>query len=577
MLPPDLSKRISQAVQKSQAQEFVKDKLLKDVETLVTYHKNLPPEEYAEKLKYVTSMLHHFSQEFQVVIAQKLHDAGVIEKHTLLSLANARKKKKDKAQRGDDKPSPLKCVLGVIRDTVVEYWHNSSRAYVTVEDGKHFAADDHMFEAWVINLYSKRYEEPPPAEALNRGIAWTESRCLHEGDHHMAHVRVGGFWEGGELLGVYVDLANDKNEAIEIGFTDVKVVKGPLVRFIRTPAIDPLPYPQDSDGNHLAWFAERFGLDDSDYALLLGFLLAALHPLGPYPVLEITGEQGTGKSLLSKFIKMLIDPGKAALRSPAQNERDLMIWAYNSWLICMNNISGINGWLSDALCRLSWDGGFSTRKLYTDNQEIVFDQRRPIVVNGIGTTGAITRRPDLADRSIGIFLNAIPDEDRISEGDLIADFMKHYPFMLSELYSAVSMALRNYKHVELEAKPRMADVAIWVTAGEEALRLPRGSFVNALMKHTALVRAAIFEGDNFARLVYDYLAKFEGPIEVTSSELMEKLSYFLGDKKPPSWWPESADAFGRKLTRIAPLLRQQGIDIYYKRTGSKRVYRISKI
>jgi len=577
MLPPNLSKRISQAVQKSQAQEFVKDKIIKDVDALITSYKDLPPEEYSNKLKYITSMLPHFPEEFHLAIAQKLDDAGVIKKDKFLSMVRQHKRKKEKREEDDKRPSSLKCVLNVIKETVVDYWHNSSRAYVTVSGGRHFAVDDHMFEAWVTNLYSNKYEEPPPAEALNRGIAWTESRCLHEGSRHVAHVRVGAFYGEEGLLGVYVDLANDKNEAIEIGPTDVKVVKSPLVRFVRTPGIDPLPYPQNSDENHLAWFAERFALDDSDYVLLLGFLLASLHPLGPYPVLEITGEQGTGKSLLSKFIKMLIDPGKAALRSPPQNERDLMIWAYNSWLICMNNISGMNAWLSDALCRLSWDGGFSTRKLYTDNQEIVFDQRRPVVVNGIGTTGAITRRPDLADRSIGIFLNAIPDEDRISESELTADFIKHYPFMLSELYSAVSMALRNYKYVELEAKPRMADIATWVTAGEEAFRLPQGSFVNALMKHTALVKAIIFEGDNFAKLVYDYLVKFEGPIELSASELMEKLSYTLGDKKPPSWWPESAEMFGRRLTRVAPLLRQQGVDIVYKRSGGRRVYRISKI
>jgi len=39
--------------------------------------------------------------------------------------------------------------------------------------------------------------------------------------------------------------------------------------------------------------------------------------------------------------------------------------------------------VSDALCRLSTGGGFRTRRLHTDDDEVLFDARRPMVMEVI--------------------------------------------------------------------------------------------------------------------------------------------------------------------------------------------------
>jgi hypothetical protein len=46
----------------------------------------------------------------------------------------------------------------------------------------------------------------------------------------------------------------------------------------------------------------------------------------------------------------------------------------------------VPNWLSDTLCSLSTGGGFSVRALYTNNDEVLFDAARPIILNGIGDT-----------------------------------------------------------------------------------------------------------------------------------------------------------------------------------------------
>jgi hypothetical protein len=63
----------------------------------------------------------------------------------------------------------------------------------------------------------------------------------------------------------------------------------------------------------------------------------------------------------------------------------------------MSAPSGLPSWLSDTLCRLTSGGAFSTRRLFTDQDEILFAAARPVILNGIED---IITRPDLADRAI---------------------------------------------------------------------------------------------------------------------------------------------------------------------------------
>jgi hypothetical protein len=51
-------------------------------------------------------------------------------------------------------------------------------------------------------------------------------------------------------------------------------------------------------------------------------------------------------------------------------------------------------WISDTLCRLATGGGFAVRQLYTDQNEVLFDAARPVILNGVED---IVTRPDLAD------------------------------------------------------------------------------------------------------------------------------------------------------------------------------------
>ncbi len=134
---------------------------------------------------------------------------------------------------------------------------------------------------------------------------------------------------------------------------------------------------------------------EAQWVLVAAWLVGALRPRGPYPILLVTGEQGTAKSTTCRMFRRLIDPSAADVRAIPRSEHDLAVTAASSWIVAFDNVSRIQPWFSDALCRLLTGSGFSTRRLYTNRDEEIFFATRPVMLNGIGILGA---QADLLDR-----------------------------------------------------------------------------------------------------------------------------------------------------------------------------------
>jgi hypothetical protein len=144
-----------------------------------------------------------------------------------------------------------------------------------------------------------------------------------------------------------------------------------------------LPLPVPERGGSIEALRSFLNIPSrNDLVLIVAWLLAALRSGGLYPLLAISGEQGSAKTVLSKLLKALIDPNAAPVRALSREERELMIAANNGYLLAFDNLSGLPVWLSDALCRLATGGSFAVRQLYTDDEEMLFEAARPILLNG---------------------------------------------------------------------------------------------------------------------------------------------------------------------------------------------------
>jgi len=87
---------------------------------------------------------------------------------------------------------------------------------------------------------------------------------------------------------------------------------------------------------------------------------------------------------------------------------------------------------SDALCRLATGGSFAVRRLYTDDEEVLFEASRPILLNGIEDG---ISRPDLGDRAIFLTLAPIAEMERRPEADLWREFETARPRILGACWT----------------------------------------------------------------------------------------------------------------------------------------------
>lgn len=415
------------------------------------------------------------------------------------------------------------------------------------------------FRRWLARLFYLSGARAPSSQAMHDAINVLEGKAIFEGDKRTVHVRVAEHEDK-----IYLDLCNDAWQVVEISTAGWHVLDESPVAFRRAKAMLPLPLPvKDGAVAELRRFVH---MADAEWTLFVAWLVAALRPTGPYPVLDIQGEHGSGKSTACRMARALLDPNTAMIRSEPREPRDLMIASKNGWIIAFDNLSGIQAWQSDCLCRLATGGGFSTRTLYENDEETIFDAQRPSIINGIDD---VATRADLLDRCLLLNLPRIEQDQRRSEADLWKDFDEAQPRILGALLTATACALKNIDTTVLPALPRMADFALWATAAEPALGWSSGQFIAAYQANRAAGNEVALEASPVGKAVIDFVSDV-GEWSGTSTELLHELIRRVDDAtKRQRAWPATARPLGAAVKRLAPNLREAGIDVEFSRKGKR--------
>jgi hypothetical protein len=423
------------------------------------------------------------------------------------------------------------------------------------------------FRAWLRRRYYQATGEGASTGEIHSALDLLEARAQFDAPERAVHIRVA------ELAGhIYLDLADDHWRAVEIGPDGWRVIACPPVRFRRPPGMLALPVPER--GASIEVLNPFLNLSSrNDFVLIVAWLLAALRPGGPYPVLAISGEQGSAKTVLSKLLKALIDPNVAAVRALSREERELMIAANNSYVVAFDNLSGLPKWLSDALCRLASGGSFAVRQLYTDQEEVLFESTRPILLNGIED---VVNRPDLGDRAIFLTLPPIGDAQRRSAAELWRDFEIAQPRILGALLDAAVHGLTAMAGLHYDRLPRMADFALWAAACETAL-WPAGTFASAYSANRRAAIESIMEADPIATCLRSIMA--DRTTWTGSASDLLRLCAESARESPPGGiaWAKNPRALAGRLRRAQTFLRTLGIEITFSREGrmGRRMIRMS--
>lgn len=406
------------------------------------------------------------------------------------------------------------------------------------------------FRLWLKKRYYEETRGVPNGEAFHAATGVIEARAVFDGPECPVFLRTASHEDR-----LYIDLADADWRVVEVDATGWRVVAAAPVRFRRPSDMLPLPMPVKGSVKNLLPFLNLKAGDGR--ILAVAWLLAAMRPTGPYPLLALAGEQGSGKSGLSRMLRSLVDPAGVPLRAMPRDERDFFIAANRSHVLAFDNLSGISAAVSDVLCKVATGGGFATRTLYSDDEETTFQATRPVILNGIDD---VVTRPDLADRSIMLTLEPIPEDQRKPESELRADFESARPGIFGGLLDALSTGMRNLPSTRLDRLPRMADFALWVTACEPAL-WRAGAFMRAYGENREDVVVAVIEADPVAVAVHA-LVQNCGTWTGTASELLMALTALASGGRS---WPATAKVLAGRLKRAAPALRKTGVEVVFDR------------
>jgi len=341
------------------------------------------------------------------------------------------------------------------------------------------------FRDWLTANYYSEFETAPSSLALRAVLRTLEARAQY-GDSPAQKVdhRVG--FEGDPFAPskVFLDLANSAGEILEITSQGWTITDNLRQSFRHSPGMLALPTPtthQPPATSHpaLAELTRLFHLTPSARTRVLFWLASAARPTGPYPILVLRGPASSGKSLLARALRTLIDPSTAPLRRLPLRDRELVQLALHNWILIFDHVHRIPIKISEALCAISSGEAIETAQPdYRDSA--LAEVARPIILiaplDEAQSPWSPTR--SLSNRSLTIDLAPIAAPR--SEAAVWSDFEALRAPALAALADAVSSALFHVRDIQLGNIARFPDSVAWAAAAAPVLELDAAAIVEAV-------------------------------------------------------------------------------------------------
>jgi hypothetical protein len=423
------------------------------------------------------------------------------------------------------------------------------------------------FSKWLKRTFWDDTGEPLYGESLTAALAHAEMRASL-GPARELYARVAHLDDR-----VVVDAGDHGWGAYEITADGWTYLQRHPVAFVRSRGT--VAFAAPIRGRALVPLLKKILVLEEDTARLLASWAICAYYAGPYIVLVLHGEQGSGKTTAAKVLRSLTDPSAVPLRTPPRESRDLVVAARGARVVAYDNLSSLPQWLSDALSMIATGGGYEARQLFTDLDEVLVKLKRPILLNGIENPAVSA---DLLDRSLVASMQPIGEEKRRSEDEIEDDLAELGGELTGAVFAAISAALENLERVARPSWARMVDATRWALASAEALGTSAAKLEGTLKRNTARRDELVLEGSVFASAVIEFAVE-RGSWEGTTAELKGVLETETetgkanADKK--AVWPQTVQKVVAGRAREMPILRRQGVD--WQETATRRGVKVKTL
>lgn len=330
----------------------------------------------------------------------------------------------------------------------IDYDKSSNVMYATLEYNgrkKKVSVTDKLYITYITKMY---YEETGELvdERTIRNCLSLISFDLEFTEENPAQIYTNRYI--GKEDSVLIDMGNENLQYVEVSNGEYCIVDetNSNVKFcndsMRKP-IDVIPLEDlDLSGTLLKDLDKFINLTSDDLFILKIWLICSMNPNINCPILYLLGGAGTGKSSMQRIIAEIIDPNARGLVNwDETSNKDLAIMLDHSHLINFDNVSRITTKKSDLLCQSVTGGYFSTRRLYSDNDEITYNLKSRIIISSVENC---INREDLSSRSIYMSVPKLRNKGRIEETELMSLLNDERPQIISELLTILALSLDEY-------------------------------------------------------------------------------------------------------------------------------------
>ena len=158
------------------------------------------------------------------------------------------------------------------------------------EHREHWPVRSRDFRMWLSGRFYEATGSAIGGQALEDGLQILEARAVNEGPQYECFNRTGA--ADGKM---YLDLGDATWRAVEITATGWAVIEKAPIKLLRSKSMRALPAPE---AGCLIEELRRFVnvKSEDDFLLAIAWLIAALRHRGPFPILVVSGDAGSGKS-----------------------------------------------------------------------------------------------------------------------------------------------------------------------------------------------------------------------------------------------------------------------------------------
>jgi hypothetical protein len=381
---------------------------------------------------------------------------------------------------------------------------------------------------------------------------------------------------------IYYDLNNENWQCIKITKKGWGIVDNPCI--FKRPSNDGkqvFPIPANNTSQNRRYLKEEI-FDKSTIKYEHQKLIAELYTISlfipdiAHPMIIPIGPAASGKTLLLRLIKLIVDPRgeiEELVQRLPRDEKDRRVNIYGDYVSYFDNETALNNYEMDELC--SWVTGYSgtVRVLHTTDESRTYSGKKIIGINGINIP---VSNSDALNRTFVIEMEKVPDgSDGITESKLVPEnefidnFRKLIPEILAYIFDVLVNALQIYDQVKKDVKSnhRLADFVIWGETISRVLGNENNAFLKAWQQNIETQNLTVIRNNSLAGLVISYAfnERAEIDFEIEPQDLLTALrthAYAKGiDYDFDKYLPKNASWLSRQINNICNDLRVAGLVI----------------